>query len=146
MRPVWWFGVCSGIEKASFSLRDWPPDGFGCFNPFLNHCLRVGHGFFVSRAVGHAARQFGHVNNESVVILAPMDNELVFFISFFSLRRGILREPVAHELDVAAQIVELPGKGGGHFHLVDFILDAPESGDQLFPAGRARERRPAGKS
>ena len=49
-------------------------------------------------------------------------------------RRGGFRELVAHELDVAAQIIKLPGKGCRHFHFVDFLLDAPELGLELAAA------------
>ena len=43
--------------------------------------LRIGDGFLVGRAVGHAAGEFGHLGDEASVGLVPVDDEFVAHVT-----------------------------------------------------------------
>ena len=58
-------------------LRDRAPEGLCRLDPLRDDDLRVGHGFFVGRAVGHAAGEFGHFDDEGSVGFAPINDEFV---------------------------------------------------------------------
>src|SRR6266567_840523 len=47
------------------------------FNPFVNDFFGIFHCFGIALAVGHAAREFRHFNDEAVVVFAPVNDQFV---------------------------------------------------------------------
>src|SRR5205823_9200716 len=47
------------------------------FNPFLDDLFRVFYGFGIGLAVGHAAWELWHFDNEAVVVFAPINDQFV---------------------------------------------------------------------
>ena len=71
----------SGVGEFAFGFGDGAVEGAGGFDPLGNDRLGVGDSFFVGSAVGHAAGEFGDLDQERVVFLAPVDDEFVAHVS-----------------------------------------------------------------
>ena len=76
------FGRTYSSRMPAHSTSIGRPDSLAVFNPFLNYDFDVGQGFLNRQAVGSASRQFRHLRDKGVVLLAPMEND-------FILRHGI---------------------------------------------------------
>ena len=66
-----------GIGEFSAWLGNRAAEFARTFDPFVDDNFGIHHGFGASLAVGHAAGQFGHFDNEAVVVLAPINDEFV---------------------------------------------------------------------
>jgi len=75
--------LISCVGELAFRLGDGAVEGPGGCYPPGDDGLGVGDGFFVGRAVGHAAGEFGDFDEEGVVLLAPVDDEFVAHFSRF---------------------------------------------------------------
>lgn len=71
-------GWRSGKHESPFGFGDGAAEFAGGFDPFLDDHAGMGERFFIGCAVGHAAGQFRHFNDEGLIFLAPVDNQLVF--------------------------------------------------------------------
>ena len=67
----------SGVGEFSARLGD-RASKFTCgFDPFLDDLLGVGDRFGVRLTVGHAAGEFRHFDNETIVVFAPVNDQLI---------------------------------------------------------------------
>lgn len=73
----------SGVGEFAFGFRNRASKGLGGFDPFGDDGLGVCDGFFVGGTVGHAAGEFGDLDEECLIFLAPVDDEFVAHVSRF---------------------------------------------------------------
>jgi hypothetical protein len=70
-------GTPSGKQESAPWFGDRTAELTRCLDPLSNDDLNVRQGFLVRRAIGRAAREFGYLGNERLILLAPMQNDLV---------------------------------------------------------------------
>jgi hypothetical protein len=69
--------VKSGEDEPSSRFGNRAAEFARCLDPLSNDDLNVRQGLLVRRAIGRAARQFRDLGNERLILLAPMQNDLV---------------------------------------------------------------------
>ena len=67
-----------GVHQPTLGLRDCPAEFLRSFDPFVDDDLKIGQSLAVRFAICRAARELGSFGNESIVFIAPVDNDLVF--------------------------------------------------------------------
>jgi hypothetical protein len=67
----------SRVGEFAAWLRNGPAEFARGFDPFVNDDFGVCDCFSISLAVGHAAGELGNLDNETVVFLAPVNDQFV---------------------------------------------------------------------
>jgi len=65
------------VGELPTRLGDRAPKFARGLDPFIDHDFSVRDGFGISLTVGHAAGEFGNFDNETVVVLAPVNDQFV---------------------------------------------------------------------
>ena len=69
--------IRSGVCEFTAWFGNWATE-FACSsNPFVDDFFCVGHGFGVGLPIGHTAGQFWDFDNETAIVLAPINDQLV---------------------------------------------------------------------
>ena len=70
-----------GIHKPPFGTRDEPPKLFSCFHPFVYDHFSIGDCFMICPSVGHTAGKLRHLDDESPIFLAPVNNHFILWFN-----------------------------------------------------------------
>ena len=73
----------SGVGEFAFGFGDGASEGLGGFDPLGDDDLGVGDCLFVGGSIRHAAGEFGDLDEEGLIFLAPVDDEFVAHFSRF---------------------------------------------------------------
>ncbi|SPE29794.1 hypothetical protein SBA2_460009 [Acidobacteriia bacterium SbA2] len=65
-------------DKTSFGLRNWPTELGGGVDPLSDDDFDIGEGLSIGIPVSRAAREFWNLGNESMVLIAPVNDYLIF--------------------------------------------------------------------
>ena len=65
------------VGKFAARLRNWPAKFARGFDPFGDDDFGIRHGLGVALAIGHATGQFGNLNNKTVIVFAPVNDQFV---------------------------------------------------------------------
>src|ERR1017187_3726927 len=71
-------GSLSSKHQPALGFRDGPPEFARGFQPLGDHDFGVGKGFLPRAAVGRAASQFRHFRDKRLILVAPVQDDLVF--------------------------------------------------------------------
>jgi len=66
-----------GEDEAAFGLGDGSAELGGGFHPLLDDDFDVGEGFAVGFSARHSAGEFRDLSDESLVLLAPVNDDLI---------------------------------------------------------------------
>src|ERR1700761_2631081 len=69
------------VSQSSTRFWNFASKTFCCFNPLPDDFIGVLDRLFARLAIGHAAGQFRNLNQERFVLLAPINDHLVFGFS-----------------------------------------------------------------
>src|SRR5437879_3498299 len=69
------------VHQPAARLRYWPAQVARRLDPLLDHDLGAGQRLLIGRAVGSAARQLRHLGDERLVFVAPIQDDLVAYVS-----------------------------------------------------------------
>ena len=75
----------SSVGQFAFWFRNRAVQRTGSFHPLSDDDLGIGDSFFVARAIGNAARQFRHLDQKGMILLAPVNDEFVSHVSRFQV-------------------------------------------------------------
>src|SRR5450759_1833155 len=67
----------SSVHELTSRLRDVPTQRLSSSYPFFNDKFNILDGLLVTRAIGHAAWQFRHFGDKTLIFVAPVNHNFI---------------------------------------------------------------------